>query len=534
MSQWLRLNPARSLRRPALSVRPRVVNARDVLFAPRCPWTVVLLYLIAAGLSSARAELVYFEKGGRAQVAATVDGKSVRIEGPDGVVAFDASDFARVVPGYWPEREWPDRLRSALKGDAFTRFAAFRWALDEGLTDEAVALALRAHHDDPQHAGFTRVASVLERLAKPLGDPDLKPLEALLGTSAKVARGSHVVLIHQHDDADATARVRVLEQVVTTFYARFAALGIELRAPEHRLASVWFATQKSYLDCLKLQHGDAFLTTRGYYLPALDAVLAFDTRGTESYRESAAILKERERETAGLSAAIARMPANARLKLTFPDAPPRALRKTEARAVLSKFERDVARQKLLLDLDRLSLDLAIAAHEQVHQLIAHSGLVVTHASFPIWLHEGLAMQYEHVRGGRWGGVSHPHERRLAAWRALDPQPALPPLLRDVGFGRGYRQGPYASAWALVYDIERNRPDDFLTFLDLLRAPRVVDQPRERDARVSNAFRGAFGDDLIAFQEGWRKRTRELKTPLEVHDPRPPGQRRLGQPADNRD
>src|SRR5689334_11511349 len=94
---------------------------------------VTVAWLLLAG--SVRAELVYFAKGGRAQLPATTEGRTVRLETPDGPLDFDRGDFRKIVPGHSPEREWASRRASALKGGGGgeARYAAAWWALENGL-----------------------------------------------------------------------------------------------------------------------------------------------------------------------------------------------------------------------------------------------------------------------------------------------------------------------------------------------------------------------------------------------------------------
>ena len=80
------------------------------------------------------------------------------------------------------------------------------------------------------------------------------------------------------------------------------------------------------------------------------------------------------------------------------------------------------------------------------------------------------MQFEVIRGGRWAGIGRAHDLRLPDWRRIQPPLRLEPLVRDAGFGRGYNRDLYAQAWALVYYLRAQHPQQFLTFLDLLRAP----------------------------------------------------------------
>src|SRR5262249_36185174 len=81
-------------------------------------------------------------------------------------------------------------------------------------------------------------------------------------------------------------------------------------------------------------------------------------------------------------------------------------------------------------------------------------LAPQHDDLPLWLHEGLATQFEVIRGGRWAGFGRAHDLRLPDWRRIDPRPRLVPLLRDAGFGHGYQRDAYAAAWALVYYLRK--------------------------------------------------------------------------------
>ena len=81
-------------------------------------------------------------------------------------------------------------------------------------------------------------------------------------------------MLHQHSDAEAAERVAVLERVIAGFHLLFAAEGVELRLPRHRLVSAWFGDRKDYLAFLHRQGADAFATTSGYFHPTWDAVVA--------------------------------------------------------------------------------------------------------------------------------------------------------------------------------------------------------------------------------------------------------------------
>lgn len=447
----------------------------------RALWVVLAM----PGPVAVRAELLDFVQGGRVQLPAILapDG-TVRVDGPDGPIVFLRRDFRRVVAGYWPESEWPRRRELARAGGADAPFAAAWWALENGLTPQAEAMLRIAHAVEPGRPATARMMASLARLDRAGDDPDLGPLRLALGASFEVARGAHVVLLHQHGADEAAERLDLLERVVKSYYLLFDAHGLELPVPRQRLVTAWFADHRDYLAFLHAEGADAFRTTLGYAHPTLDAVVTYDVRSGPAHRQARDAMAARLGE-------LDRMPGG------------------EAR---DRLRREVMRRQLLLETGRRSLELGTTAHELIHLLVTHSGLAPRHDAFPQWLHEGLATQFEVVRGGRWAGFGRAHDLRLPDWRGIEPRPRLGPLLRDSGFGHGYRRDAYAAAWALVFYLRKVHPDRFLTFLDLLRAPDPDVRP-QADRTVAH-FRAAFGDDLRALEADWHRYISGLSTPLE--------------------
>ncbi len=430
--------------------------------------------LVAAGLS--RADLVYFVKGGQAELPAQFEGDRVRLETPSGSKTFPKADFAAIIPAPRPLDEWPTRRdRANREGTGNARFAAAWWALENGLTDEAIAGLDTLRSDTSAPIPARRAIAAIDRLAPPCPDPDLEPLRARLRPLRfRESRSPHAVLFHQLGETEAVDRLALIERVVTTFHLAFAGQGVELATPGRRLVSVNFADHRDYVAFLHRADADAFAETQGYYHPVFRAVFAFDGRGSDAHQTERRAIANRK--LAGETAS------------------------------------ELDRRSLLLDLDWRSTDLGILAHETVHQLVADSGLAPRFDDFPTWLHEGLAAQFEVVRGGRWAGFGRVNDRRLPDWRSIHPAPRLTPLLRDLGFGRGYRRDLYAESWALVYFLKQSHSREFLTFLDLLRTPST--EFSVRPDRAEQAFHAAFGRDLTGLEAEWHQTLAGLKTPLE--------------------
>jgi hypothetical protein len=386
------------------------------------------------------------------------------------------------------------------------------------LTTELAPEIREIHRIDPKHAASARMAAILDRLEQPCADPDFAGFQRALGVGAKIARGPHVLLFHQHSDAEASERIEVLERVITGFHLLFAAQGIELAVPHRRLVSAWFAEKNDFLTFLHSEDADAFATTRGYFHPTWNAVVAFDARSTSEQRAAREKLAARRAELIRFAEQVKHAPPRSRIRVKLADLPARTVGRLDARSLIDRLTGEITCEELLLELDWRAIDLGTAAHEMIHQLAAASGLVPRHNAFPHWLHEGLAAQFEVIRGGRWAGISQAHDLRLPDYRRVQSPLKLERLVRDAGFGRGYQRDLYAQAWGLVFYLRTQRPREFVTFIDLLRGPAgIVDLPATGDP-VFEAFRRAFGPDLDRQEKDWRHFMESVQTPLEQNAP----------------
>jgi Protein of unknown function (DUF1570) len=401
------------------------------------------------------------------QAPAHVEGNRVEVETPSGVVAFDVADFLAVVPGGCPAREWPSRLDQARRGDAPSRFAELWWALQNGLIPETVAALREFAKRDPDYAPTAGLAAALNRLDRPKADPDVTRLRTALGVPCRELQGSYVLLLHQHDDVDARARLGLLENVVVAYHLWLAGHGIDVKMPSERLVSMYLADRSDYLAFLNSQNAGAFRATLGYFHPNFKAVVCYDARW-----------KDHAHADTGA---------------------------------------DSRRQSVLHECDALARDHGTAAHELIHLLVTETGLEPRPGAFPHWLHEGLAAQFEVVRGGRWAGIGRAHDLRLPDVRNLNGPLSLPDLVRDAGFGHGYRRDLYARSWALVYFLRQSHPDDFANFLDLLRTP-DPSSASVPSGRVETTFQTAFSADLAVLESEWRSFLNGVRTPLEAHAP----------------
>jgi hypothetical protein len=437
--------------------------------------SVSLLVLALLSASRGRAELLYFKAGGCLETNATVRDGFVRVDRPWGPIIFREADFVRIVAFRDPEAEWPSRHDAALKSGAEARLAAAWWALEHGLVEACESMVESASAVAPGDGRIARLARLVGDLRRPLPSPATDALRPTLPSPCKEAAGRHVLLLHQQDDETARARLILLDRIVAAYYLVFAFHGVDLPLPRQRLVSIHLHDHGSYERFLDSHNAGVFRSTQGYYHPTLHVVVTYDLRTT----------------IAGSTLAAARTGGTA-----------------------DHLGGEGDRQRLLKEATETAYEYGTASHEMIHLLVQTTGLDGEPRRFPYWLHEGLATQFEVYQGGRWAGISRAHDVRLPDLRTSENPPALDLLLRDVGFGRGYRRDLYAGSWALVYFLQRTRGQELMTFLDLLRNPDTIDEEPDGD-RYERLFRQAFGSDLRALQAEQNRFLSTLHTAAEM-------------------
>jgi hypothetical protein len=487
---------------------------------PSRPALLVALVAAFAAQAPLRGDLVYFKGGGRAQIAATVDGESVEIDAPMGKLAFKRSDFSAIVGGFNPRGEWAARREAVGDSSAEAQFREAWWALENGLPREAVALLRDLSAKHPDHRPTARMLGAYDRLSVPVGDPSLPDLAPELARLGNPQRTAHILLYHDGPAAEAIERAEMLEDVVAAYQLILTGWGLDLTPPAHRLPSLYVSSRAGYLELLG-QHGSAvFATTRGYYHPTLKVVFAYDTRGDEAQARSRARISALRRQVDGFEKVLSTLPESGRVLIEATGADgPRRVSRQDALSLLDDKVRDIRRLQMLADLDWRATDLGVAAHETIHQLAVETHLVRRFDDLPTWLHEGLAAQFEVVRGGRWSGFRRAHDLRLPDARKLVPPPPLEPLVRGRGFGPGYDRKRYAAAWSLVDFLATEAPDGLVSFLEILR----TSPPKSSDARGDrtwDAFRLSFPASTENLQRDWHRSLLSRRTPLEDHAPPP--------------
>jgi hypothetical protein len=140
---------------------------------------------------------------------------------------------------------------------------------------------------------------------------------------------------------------------------------------------------------------------------------------------------------------------------------------------------------------RVEVEDGTTAHELVHLLVHETDLARRVDDWPLWLHEGLAMQFEVMAGANWAGIAAPNPQRLADLRkyADRASPDLAGVLARVPAHRGYDPVFYARSWHLVHRLWQEQPETLSTLIAALQeSQRTADTSevsitRRRVARI---------------------------------------------------
>ncbi|MEQ8210552.1 MAG: DUF1570 domain-containing protein [Lacipirellulaceae bacterium] len=160
--------------------------------------------------------------------------------------------------------------------------------------------------------------------------------------------------------------------------------------------------------------------------------------------------------------------------------------------------------------------VATIIHEATHQIAYNCGLQTRLADNPRWLSEGLALYFEtpdlsNSRG--WGGLGKVNRPRWNQFRmdyrqgktiTLEKLLTEDKLLADPQTA----QSAYAAAWAWNYYLIRNRPKEYVAYLETLAAkPQLIwDEP---EGRLTD-FQAAFGNDFETLKADFFRQMSRIK------------------------
>ena len=431
-------------------------------------------------------------------------GGTATIKHPRGTLHFGARDIrVHKVPS--PESIYARKLRTVTRSNDVDQFLELsKWALHNGMLDQAKSLLSQAWKVDSTHAQLRKLAGLMKYLNRTVsGNVELEKhaRELIGGRDMKSDRSRHFTLLHDCDDVEdevtrktrAEMRIELLEKVYESYFLTFAMEGEFIKPPSESLVVVLFSQHADFLH-MERRLGRSLKQVAGFYLPEENISVFYDSGTTPMYKQ-----------LSQLNAGLARAKTEAK-RTRAPGA-----------GELIRFANTI---KLLVDIERESEDIKTVSHEAVHHLAGNTALFPRGKAFVRWTHEGLASFFESAKLARWNGVGTVDIDRIGYYRVLEGDPergSLKFIVSDFGFVvetvLGNQMPAYGQAWALTHFLFNRRFDDLMKFYGAIAK---MDPELEREKKgdeLLRLFDESFGDRTTLELE-WRRYMRTLKTDFE--------------------
>lgn len=356
----------------------------------------------------------------------------------------------------------------AIQGRKIAHDSSRCWLVDrEGRLSEIDLSSVTAFRQVAPEYSSTPILEVRNRLRKELG----REYEV-------VTRGDYVVCA---PPGRANAYAELLDRVSRQFMAYFQVRKFELLTIQYPLVAFVYPTQQQFFERCRADGIAVSETLRGYYHPQSNWIIFYDESGAAAEPQVVATTAKArpKRESA-------------------------APRESKPKAQPSKKDPVMEAHSTSSGATIEGLTRETTVHEAVHQLAFNCGLHERTGEQPLWIIEGLAMQFESSMGQDSSGraaqadVNPSRLRSFADYRVTRRQPGA--LVQIISDDQAFRTSPidsYGEAWMLSHYLLQTRPAKYAEYLKMISG-RPIGTTYSPEERLTD-FKSAFGDDLAWFE-----------------------------------
>ena len=298
---------------------------------------------------------------------------------------------------------------------------------------------------------------------------------------------AHYVIVSNTSPDDITMVGTLLETTFLKYFEVCGALGWNPLPLRYKLVAVVFREQRDYLEFAEKNDKVTKTWAVGYYSPFADRLVFFKADGAEDVQKVTQQLNQQDRQVQQAE----------------------KLQQAGGKALKSNSEITQAKKQLAAEHGRIK-DLAAgsfvstAVHEAAHQLFFHTDIQRKGASYPLWLAEGLATNFETERTDTAFGYKVDNWRRRDAFKLATDKNTLIPLEILLTKDRFLEAADsadaitdfYAQSYVLTNWLLRERPTELRLYLESLSNGSFASQ----DDRQKN-FEAIFGP-LPRFERNW--------------------------------
>lgn len=323
-------------------------------------------------------------------------------------------------------------------------------------------------------------------------DEQLAGLRRYLGPGFRRHATPHFTLLSEADRSWTRRQAARLERAYDQFQRFAGHLNLRLIPPNRRLTCILFADRPAFADFARQQDGVTDPWIAGYYASEPNYSVFYDPRQGPAFADALAHLTAAEREYDELQAQWRE-----------------ASRKREqerSRLIQQRMKEHrtwIKAERRRLDDSAREAAAAKTVHEAVHQLAYNTAIQSEYRSYPFWISEGLATNFETRDTVAAFGPAHDFQPRRDQFRKLLVEGDLYPLEKLVAL-EGVRGGSghaadimYHQSYAIFMWVYRFRKAQLAEYFRLMSLPPGLEgaPPGGRLSAKEHAqlFRSCFGE-----------------------------------------
>ena len=316
----------------------------------------------------------------------------------------------------------------------------------------------------------------------------LKETAKLLPSFAK-SETKHYVILSDTSPEDVTMVGTLLEVAFQKYIDVCDSLGWQPRPLRHKLVAVVFREQTDYMDFAIKNDKVTNKWAVGYYSPFFDRLVFYKSETGADVQKAVQQLNAQDRKVQQAE----------------------QMQQAAGRALRPNSQLTHAKNQLAAEHDRIN-DLAAgsfvstAVHEAAHQLFFHTDIQRSGSSYPLWLAEGLATNFETERTDIQFGYQVDNWRRRDAFKLAWEKDGLVPLeimLTKERFSDGKNSDEaiadfYAQSYVFTNWLMRERPTELRLYMESLLdgSFAIADQRKKK-------FENVFGP-VARLERSWAR------------------------------
>ena len=373
-------------------------------------------------------------------------------------------------------------------------------AVSESDPVEAMRLYRTVFRVDPaQKAAYDALRALAETTELPRDESAETALAASFGPEFTTLATEHFLLVYDTEKVWTENRAELLERAHDRFFEEFQSHGLQPVPVHERLVCLLFNEYSDYVKYGQTTDRQNVGGFNGYYSGRTNRIAYYNDKTGPQYIQYVKHVEDLKKRLPGFTARLRQARGNAQ-----------QLR--QIRFEMNQVRREMAWYQTRINAFARKGNTATTIHEAVHQLSYNCGIQGRGVSYPFWLSEGLATNFEAPDDLQAFGPSKDNLNRRQNLAEAYKNKRVLPLQTMIGLAGPKPIGPvtvldeYAQSWGLFRFCYLHHQEGLLAYL---RDMRSRDSGHLSPEQHVEAFEKAMGP-IADMQEAWIQHLKRLR------------------------